>query len=138
MHGALSGKADSRHSRLPSHRGGRADRSPRAQAAPFRPVYHLGEQVQALEPLSGGAWQVTTSKGTVVRAKAVIIAAGVRRVWPESAAFARHRDHEGKSVFYYVTQRDNFRGKRIVITGGGGDTAVDWALSLAEIAAHVR
>ncbi|HEY2874501.1 MAG TPA: NAD(P)/FAD-dependent oxidoreductase, partial [Reyranella sp.] len=40
---------------------------------------------------------------------------------------------EGKSVFYYVTQREAFRGKRIVIAGGG-DSAVDWALSLSEIA----
>jgi thioredoxin reductase (NADPH) len=107
-----------------------------AQAAPFRPVYHLGEQVQALEPLSGGAWQVTTSKGTVVRAKAVIIAAGVGAFGPNRPPLPGIETYEGKSVFYYVTQRDNFRGKRIVIAGGG-DTAVDWALSLAEIAAHV-
>ena len=43
----------------------------KAQAAPFRPVYHLGEQVQGLEKASGGFWRLTTSKGTVLQAKAV-------------------------------------------------------------------
>ncbi|MGD9884172.1 MAG: NAD(P)/FAD-dependent oxidoreductase [Reyranella sp.] len=108
----------------------------KAQAAPFRPVYHLGEQVQALEPLGGGYLQVTTSRGTTVRAKAVIIAAGVGAFGPNRPPLPGIEAYEGKSVFYYVTQRENFRGKRIVIAGGG-DTAVDWALSLAEIAAHV-
>ena len=108
----------------------------KAQAAPFRPVYHLGEQVQALEALSGGFWQVTTSKGTVVQARAVIIAAGVGAFGPNRPPLPGIEAFEGKSVFYYVTQRENFRGKKVVIAGGG-DTAVDWALSLAEIAAHV-
>jgi len=108
----------------------------KAQAAPFRPVYHLGEQVQALEPLSGGFWQVTTSKGTVVQAKAVIIAAGVGAFGPNRPPLPDIEAYEGKSIFYYVTQRESFRGKRVVIAGGG-DTAVDWALSLTEVASRV-
>jgi thioredoxin reductase (NADPH) len=108
----------------------------RAQAAPFKPVYHLGEQVQALEPATGGFWRLTTSKGTVIQAKAVIVAAGVGAFGPNRPPLAGIEAYEGKSVFYYVTHRENFRGKKIVIAGGG-DTAVDWALSLSEIAAHV-
>jgi thioredoxin reductase (NADPH) len=108
----------------------------KAQAAPFRPVYHLGEQVQALEALSGGFWRVTTSKGMVIQARAVIVAAGVGAFGPNRPPLAGIEDYEGKSVFYYVTQRETFRGKRVVIAGGG-DTAVDWALSLAEVASHV-
>jgi thioredoxin reductase (NADPH) len=108
----------------------------RAQAAAFRPVYHLGEQVQALEALTGGFWRVTTSRGTVLQAKAVIIAAGVGAFGPNRPPLAGIEAYEGKSVFYYVTHRENFRGKRVVIAGGG-DTAVDWALSLAEIADRV-
>lgn len=108
----------------------------KAQAAPFRPVYHLGQQVQALEPLSGGFWQVTTSKGTILQARAVIIAAGVGAFGPNRPPLAGIEAYEGKSVFYYVTQREAFRDKKVVIAGGG-DTAVDWALSLGEVAAHV-
>ena len=108
----------------------------RAQAAPFKPVYHLGEQVQALEPLTGGFWRVTTSKGAVIQARAVIVAAGVGAFGPNRPPLPGIEAYEGKSVFYYLTHRENFRGKKIVIAGGG-DTAVDWALSLSEIASHV-
>jgi len=108
----------------------------KAQAAAFRPVYHLGEQVQALQALSGGYWRVTTSKGTILQAKAVIIAAGVGAFGPNRPPLAGIESFEGRSVFYYVTHRENFRGKKVAIAGGG-DTAVDWALSLAEIADRV-
>ena len=107
-----------------------------AQAAPFRPVYHLGEQVQAVQPVTGGFWQLTTSKGTVLQAKAVIVAAGVGAFGPNRPPLAGIESFEGKSVFYYVTQREQFRGKKIAIAGGG-DTAVDWALSLSEVADRV-
>jgi thioredoxin reductase (NADPH) len=106
------------------------------QAAPFQPVYHLGEQVQALMPAENGGWQVTTSTGTVIEAKAVIVAAGVGAFGPNRPPIDGIEAFEGKSVFYYVTQRESFRGKRVVIAGGG-DSAVDWALSLAEIAGRV-
>src|SRR5471032_1586518 len=108
----------------------------KAQAAAFHPIYHLGEQAQALEATTGGFWKVTTSKGTVVQAKAVIVAAGVGAFGPNRPPLDGIEAFEGTSVFYYVTQREKFRGKRVVIAGGG-DSAVDWAISLAEIAARV-
>ncbi|MBN9514885.1 MAG: NAD(P)/FAD-dependent oxidoreductase [Alphaproteobacteria bacterium] len=108
----------------------------KAQASPFRPVYHLGQQVQALEPLTGGFWRVTTSKGIVLQAKAVIIAAGVGAFGPNRPPLEGIEAYEGKSVFYYVTHRETFSGRKVVIAGGG-DTAVDWALSLAEVASRV-
>ncbi len=108
----------------------------KAQAAAFKPVYHLGEQVQSLEALSGGFWKLTTAKGTVLQARAVIVAAGVGAFGPNRPPLEGIEAFEGRSVFYYVTQRENFRDKRVVIAGGG-DSAVDWALSLAEIAARV-
>lgn len=108
----------------------------KAQAAAFDPVYHLGEQVQSLEAASGGFWTLSTSKGTVLQARAVIVAAGVGAFGPNRPPLDGIEAFEGKSVFYYVTQRESFRGRRVVIAGGG-DSAVDWALSLAEIAARV-
>jgi len=105
------------------------------QAAPFEPVYHLGQQVTALTP-KGERWLVETSAGTRIDARAVVIAAG-------GGAFGANRPplngieaFEGKSVFYLVKRREDFRGKRIVIAGGG-DSALDWVLSLAELAAKI-
>jgi thioredoxin reductase (NADPH) len=106
-----------------------------AQAAPFRPVYHLGQQVQALRPTADG-WCVTTSKGTVLQARALIVAAGVGAFGPNRPPLAGIESFEGKSVFYYVAQREAFRGRKVAIAGGG-DSAVDWALSLAEVAERV-
>jgi len=108
----------------------------KAQAAQFRPVYHLGEQVRSLEALSGGYWCLTTSRGTTIRARAVIVAAGVGAFGANRPPLDGIEAYEGSSVFYYITRREDFRGKRVVIAGGG-DTAVDWALSLSDIAARV-
>ena len=105
------------------------------QAAPFNPVYHLGQQVESLAR-EGDDWELTTSSGAKLRARAVVIAAGVGAFGPNRPPLARLEEFEGKSVFYLVKRREDFRGKRVVIAGGG-DSAVDWALSLAEVAAHV-
>jgi thioredoxin reductase (NADPH) len=105
------------------------------QAAPFAPVYHLGQQVLAVEP-AGRGWRLETSQGTRIEARAVIIAAGVGAFGPHRPPLAGIERYEGKSVFYMVARREDFRDKRVVIAGGG-DSALDWVLSLAEIAAKV-
>lgn len=102
------------------------------QAAPFKPVFHLGHQVESLTRV-GDDWALTTSKGTCIQARAVIIAAGSGAFGPNRPPLARLEEFEGKSVFYLVRRREDFRGKRVVIAGGG-DSAVDWAVSLAELA----
>lgn len=106
------------------------------QAAPFEPVYHLGEAVTELAELPDGRWQLTNAAGTKVEAGAVIIAAGVGAFGPNRPPLPGISDYEGKSVFYLVDRREAFRDKRVVIAGGG-DSAVDWAISLAEVAATV-
>jgi thioredoxin reductase (NADPH) len=105
------------------------------QAKPFGPAYHLGERVDSLTPVEGG-WRVATSAGTIVEAKAVIVAAGVGAFGPNRPPLAGLEAYEGKSVFYLVKRREEMRGKRVVIAGGG-DSAVDWALALADVAARV-
>jgi len=71
-----------------------------------------------------------------LQARAVILAACFVAFGPNRPPLDGIEAFEGRSVFYYVTQRENFRGKRVVIAGGG-DSAVDWALALAEIAERV-
>ena len=105
------------------------------QAAPFAPTYHLGHAVTGLDP-AGDGFVVATSRGVRVAARAVVIAAGGGAFGPNRPPLAGIEAFEGKSVFYLVRRREDFRGKRIVIAGGG-DSAVDWALSLAELAAQV-
>jgi len=106
------------------------------QAAPFVPHYHLDQQVEKLQPLAGGGFCIETTRGTVIEARAVIIAAGVGAFGPNRPPLDGLEAYEGKSIFYLVTRREAFRGQRIVIAGGG-DSAVDWAISLAEVAAQV-
>jgi len=108
------------------------------QALPFDPTFHLGEQVQQIEQLDaeGRLWQIIGSKGTVIQARSLIIAAGVGAFGPNRPPLEGIEAFEGTSVHYYVNSRESYRGKHVVIAGGG-DSAVDWALSLSEIAARV-
>jgi thioredoxin reductase (NADPH) len=102
------------------------------QAAPFGPVYHLNQQVMGVVK-DGGGFTVTTSAGTEISCRAVIIAAGAGAFGPNKPPLAGLDKFEGTSVFYMVKKREDFRDKKIVIAGGG-DSAVDWAISLADIA----
>ncbi len=105
------------------------------QAAPFHPVYHLDQQVVSLLP-HGAGYRLETSLGNVIEARAVIVAAGVGAFGPNRPPLARLEEFEGKSVQYFVKKRSDYAGKRVVIAGGG-DSAVDWAISLSEVAARV-
>jgi len=107
-----------------------------AQAAPFAPQYVLGEQVVKVEKHPSGDWKLETNKGTVITAKAILIAAGCGAFGPNRPPLAGIEQYEGTSVHYMVTRREDFRGAEIVIAGGG-DSAVDWAVSLAEVAQKI-
>jgi thioredoxin reductase (NADPH) len=106
------------------------------QAAPFKPVFHLGGSVETIARAADGGFVLATAAGDRVAARAVIIAAGVGTFGPNRPPLADLPAFEGKSVFYLVRRREDFRGKRVVIAGGG-DSAVDWVLSLAEVAERV-
>jgi len=106
------------------------------QAAPFAPVYHLDQQVVSVRPLGGDRWLLKTSKETGIDAAAIVIAGGSGAFGPNRPPLADIEAYEGTSVFYLVRRREEFRDKRVVIAGGG-DSAVDWALSLFELASKV-
>ena len=105
------------------------------QTAPFSPTYHLGQQVVRLTRVEDG-YIVETSTGTTIACHAVIIAGGSGAFGPNRPPLDGLERFENRSVFYLVKKRQDFAGKRVVIAGGG-DSAVDWAVSLADIAAHV-
>lgn len=116
-----------------------------AQASPFKPVHHLGQTATTLTRLEeafggAGGWRLETSAGTVIDAPVVILAAGAGAFGPNRPPLEGIETYErqgpGVGVHYYVTRQEDFRGRRVVIAGGG-DSAVDWALALAEVAASV-
>jgi thioredoxin reductase (NADPH) len=106
------------------------------QANAFNPTYHLGERVEKLTR-QGETWLLETDKGTQITATAVIVAAGCGAFGPNRPPLDNLTDYEGTSVFYLVKRKEDFRGKRVVIAGGG-DSAVDWALALHGIAASIQ
>lgn len=107
-----------------------------AQAKPFNPTYHLSQTVIALTGDGDTGFTVTTSENTTIHAKAIIIAAGAGAFGFNKPPLKDLSCYEGKSVFYMVKNRQDFKDKNIVIAGGG-DSAVDWAVSLAEIAKKI-
>jgi thioredoxin reductase (NADPH) len=107
-----------------------------AQAAPFAPDYRLGRRVESLVREADGRLRLATSAGDTIVARAVVIAAGAGAFGPNRPPLDGLADYEGTSIFYAVQRREAFRGKRVVIAGGG-DSAVDWAVSLADVAASV-
>ncbi len=105
------------------------------QAEPFGPVYHLNQQAQDVVKTPTG-FEVATSTGNTIACKAILIAAGAGAFGPNRPPLDNLAAFEGKSVFYMVKQRKDFADKTIVIAGGG-DSAVDWAVSLSEVAKKV-
>jgi thioredoxin reductase (NADPH) len=103
------------------------------QIQPFAAPRLLGRQVNSL---SGecGAFILTTDHGDTIRAKAVVVAAGAGAFGPNRPPLDGLAAYEASgAVQYYVRRREDLRGKRVVIAGGG-DSAVDWALALKDIA----
>lgn len=106
------------------------------QIAPFNPTFHLNQMAEACEKLPNGHWQVTTDTGTVIQAPVVVIAAGGGSFVPKKPAIPGIENFEGTSVFYAVRKMDQFRGKNILIAGGG-DSALDWTLNLQPLASSM-
>jgi thioredoxin reductase (NADPH) len=88
-----------------------------------------------LKPVDGG-FHIETSAGLSLDAKAVFIAGGCGAFGPNRPPLSGLDAYEGKSVFYFVKRKEELRGKKVVIAGGG-DSAVDWAIALAGVAAQV-
>jgi thioredoxin reductase (NADPH) len=106
------------------------------QIKPFGPTFHLQEMVETIEKIGDPLFRVKTDQGKLFEAKVVLIAAGGGSFQPKRPPIPGIEAYEEKSVFYSVRKMEAFRGKRILIVGGG-DSALDWTLNLAPVAAHV-
>ncbi|MDE1151945.1 MAG: NAD(P)/FAD-dependent oxidoreductase [Micavibrio sp.] len=105
------------------------------QIKPFNPVFHFGQMAETLQRTETG-WRMTTDADTVIDAKVVVIAAGGGSFTPKKPPLKDLEQYEGKSVFYAVRRMEQFRGKHLVIAGGG-DSALDWTVNLQPLAASV-
>lgn len=103
-----------------------------AQIAPFGPVFHLQQMAEALEKAEGGRWRLTTDLGTVIDASAIVIAGGGGSFVPKKPKLDGLEAFENRSLFYSVRRMEQFRGRNVLIAGGG-DSALDWAIVLAPI-----
>jgi thioredoxin reductase (NADPH) len=103
------------------------------QIKPFGAALHLGQRVDALQRTSDSRFRLTTDMGNQFLTKVVIVAAGGGSFTPKRPPLAGIEAFEGKSVFYAVRRMDDFRGKDVLIVGGG-DSALDWTLSLQPVA----
>lgn len=106
------------------------------QIKPFQPGFTLGERAEKLERLDDGTFLVTTAEGTVHQAPVVAIAGGLGSFEPRKPQLENLGFFEGKGVAYMIKNPEAYTGKHVVISGGG-DSALDWSIYLASIAASV-
>jgi len=105
------------------------------QASRFNPIYHLNQQIVSIENYET-YFIATTSTNTKIEAKIILIAAGSGAFGPNRPPLDNIKLYEEKSVFYMVKNPQDFAGKKIAIAGGG-DSALDWAINLANIAEKI-
>lgn len=100
------------------------------QIEPFAPQFHFGQEVSQLQRREDGRFDIVTSKGLQLIAKTVFIAAGVGAFQPRKLSLGGIERFQDSQLFYRVKSTEPFRGKNIVVAGGG-DSALDWALHFA-------
>ncbi|GBC96210.1 Ferredoxin--NADP reductase 2 [bacterium HR16] len=104
------------------------------QALRFHPTVCLDEEALELKQV-GENWRIITDKAEH-DTRTVLIAVGAGAFHPRKLQLPGVEEYEGRSVFYFVREKEAFAGKRVLIVGGG-DSAVDWALTLLPIARHI-
>lgn len=106
------------------------------QIEPFKPTFTLGERVETFERNENGEFRITTTGDTVVYCKAVAIAAGLGCFEPRRPVAKNLELFEGRGVSYMILDPEKHRNRKVVLAGGG-DSALDWAIHLADIAGEL-
>jgi thioredoxin reductase (NADPH) len=107
-----------------------------AQIKPFGATFHFSQMAERLERLPDRRFRIVTDEGTAITAPVIVIAAGGGSFVPKKPPIPGIEAFEGHSVFYAVRKVEAFRGKNILIAGGG-DSALDWALNLQPLAKSI-
>lgn len=106
------------------------------QIEPFQPGFTLGERADTIEKLDDGSFIVTTNKGTQHKAPIVAIAGGLGSFEPRKPLLENIGKFEDSGVAYMIKDPVVYRDKKVVIAGGG-DSALDWSIFLADVASEV-
>ncbi len=106
------------------------------QIEPFKPGFTLGERAEKLEKVEDKLFKLTTSKGTTIYAPVVAIAGGLGCFEPRKPPIANIEQYEDKGVDYIIKDPEKYKGKKVLVAGGG-DSALDWSIILADIADEV-
>lgn len=112
------------------------------QISPFDAQFHFSQMAVRLEKrppsddLPSGGWRVVTDADTRIDCQVVVIAGGGGSFVPKKPALEGIEDYEGTSVFYSVREMARFEGRKVLVAGGG-DSALDWVLSLQPRAASM-
>lgn len=105
------------------------------QAMQYQPAVHLDEHVQALERTSDGAIRLVTN-GSAHLTRVVLITAGIGAFTPKTYKRPELDQWIGRGLYFAVRNKEDFRGRRLLVVGGG-DSALDWALGLQDVASHI-
>ncbi|TXB63599.1 NAD(P)/FAD-dependent oxidoreductase [Phaeodactylibacter luteus] len=106
------------------------------QIAPFKPGFTLGERAESIARLEDGSFLLTTSRGTEINAPVIAIAGGLGCFEPRKPPISNLSQFEDKGVDYIIRDPEAYRNKRVVVAGGG-DSALDWTIYLADVAEEV-
>lgn len=106
------------------------------QTMHFKPVVKLNTEVQMINRDEDGYYTLTTNNG-ITRTKTIIIAVGKGAFTPRKLLADYDPAIENKKLFYYVSKNKLFENQ-VVAIAGGGDTAIDTALSLLPVAKEIH
>jgi thioredoxin reductase (NADPH) len=106
------------------------------QCKQFEPGFTLGERAETIEKQDDGSFIVTTNKGTKHQAPVVAIAGGLGSFEPRKPLISNISSFEDRGVEYIIKDPEFYRGKKVVIAGGG-DSALDWSIFLSDVASEV-
>jgi thioredoxin reductase (NADPH) len=106
------------------------------QIAPFKPGFTLGERAEKLEQIEEKLFKITTNRGTELSAPVIAIAGGLGCFEPRKPPVDNIEAFEDKGIDYIIKDPEKYRNKKVVVAGGG-DSALDWTIILADIASEV-
>lgn len=106
------------------------------QIEPFQPGFTLGERAETIEQMEDGRFLLRTNRGTEHAAPVIAIAGGLGSFEPRKPPIENITSYEDNGVEYIVRDPEQYRDKRVVVAGGG-DSALDWTIYLAELTSEL-